>query len=614
MYFNTEIFLNMTYLFIKTHYKRFFLLLILMNITLMASARLGGSGGDGFSDSGGGDGGDLEAIIFIIEIILYIFLLPFPYNVIFFGLLILLVFYAARKRKQSSVLNAIQKNENGVQKESVIDRQLNQFIAFDKTSFLSKVEFAFKELQNAWCKKNISPVRRYISDGVYQRLNVQIMMMNELTQTNYIDHLNILEVKLANAYTESGYDILDVKISATIKDRFVSEKFSTLNQSFNETFSEFWTFIRKHDAKGGDLYFSQQCPSCKENLPADLGEVSVCPACGTFSNLGEYDWILSEITLASDYAMATAQSGIKNKLISRLSKLGDQTSVPQVIEDKASNAFLQIRIAEAMQDEKRVRRFCDDEFYSKLNFSSAEKFVFNRLYLSSVSMVNFYINEDFYYSVVQLNSHEQRVKVSGNKIESNTGLMAYENYLILKRSKNNEFGKGSVFSHRCSNCSGTIEDSLDLECSYCGSILNNPEKDWIVTDLLTKSEYNSRKYAYGEAIIPKRKEEKLEGHGLTARDYAINNIVVLLACDGDLNDQEKEYAKQTAGSMGYNKKKIAALWENNQVSHMAIMVPEDPKMKRKTLQLMHKAAAADGQVSEREQEFLNEIEKRFAEN
>lgn len=563
---------------------------ICVHFSFLAIARLGGAGGDGFS---GGDGdSDFEAILLILEIIFYLFLLPFPYNVISIISFLILIFWGARKKRQSTVLNQVFKIEEDAKSDTVINSELAHFHRFNRDEFIPKVEHAFKSLQSAWSQKNIASVRRFISDGVYQRLNVQITMMNQLDQTNFIDALTILQTKIVNAYREGDYDVIEVKISASIKDRFVSKKYPSLNQNFEESFSEFWTFIRKKDAQSKDLYFDQKCPSCLDVLPDDLGEVSVCPSCGTFSNLGDYDWILSEITLASDYGISSAFEGIKNRLADKILALGDRTTIPQIIEDKASNAFLQLKAAEAFRDEKRVRRFCDSSYFDRIDYSGKAPFVFNRLYLSSVSMVNLFIDEEFYTAIIYVHSHEQKVEILNDKLQQGIGIVAHENYLVLKRNKTADANKGSVYSHRCTACGGSVEDSLDLECSFCGQILNDTKRDWIVFDLLTKSEYQSNRSNYGEPMLSKRKEDKMESHGLTARDYAINNIIVLLACDGKLNDQEKNYLKNVAGSMGYNQKKIAALWETNQLSHMAIMIPEDKAMQMKSLKLMEKAAAA----------------------
>ena len=60
---------------------------------------------------------------------------------------------------------------------------------FVKEDFLKKVSIAFTEIQNAWSNKDLKNVRRYISDSVYQRFNVQFQMMNKLEQIDKINNL-----------------------------------------------------------------------------------------------------------------------------------------------------------------------------------------------------------------------------------------------------------------------------------------------------------------------------------------------------------------------------------------------------------------------------------------
>lgn len=593
---------------IVTDKKNLFALLMLF-ATVSAFARLGGSGGDGFSDSDSGDDGGM--LVFIIELIYYLIFLPFPWNILSIGTVIFIGYLMARGKRQQSVLNKVSKLDDIQVSQSKITSQTQRFSNFNPQEFQQKVGFAFTEMQQAWSKKEIGKIRRFISDGVYQRLNAQIMMMDALSQSNIIEGLNIIETKIVNAYTENDYELIEMKIAAHVRDKFVSEKFPRLNQSFSETFVEYWTFIRKQSASGADLYFSNKCPSCHHELPQDLGEVAVCPACGTFCNLGDYDWVLSEITLAVDYALSGQHQQNKQKITERLGAWGDLATVPQMIEDKASNAFLQIRIAAAMNDAKRVRRFSDDHFFNQFERTGGEGFLFNRLYLSSVSLVNLFEQDEFYFAVCQIMSHEQTAVIQNNKLKMQSGMMNTEYYLVLKREIEGAVNQQSVFSHKCVNCGGSVEDSLDLECPFCGQLLNNAKLDWLVYDLLSAESYRNIRARFGESLLSERQERSMETQRMRPRDYSINNLIVILACDGDLSDKEKQSLRQIARSFGYNVKRIEALWENNQVSRMAIMIPQDEKMREKSWRQIKSALDKNAWLGVKEAGFLDEVKKAY---
>ena len=71
----------------------------------------------------------------------------------------------------------------------------NQFLQenpdFNLNEFFAKVKTAFISIQTAWAEKNLSNVRRFISDGVYQRFNTQFKMMTLLKQNDIISNVTI---------------------------------------------------------------------------------------------------------------------------------------------------------------------------------------------------------------------------------------------------------------------------------------------------------------------------------------------------------------------------------------------------------------------------------------
>ncbi|HWU44980.1 MAG TPA: TIM44-like domain-containing protein, partial [Bdellovibrio sp.] len=166
-----------------------------------------------------------------------------------------------------------------------------------------KVATAFMLIQQAWSQKRLDMMRRFITDGVYQRFNAQMTMMKILTQTNTISNVHIQRMNIAKSYQEGGYDCIDLRIQAVATDQFVCEKYSNLRSpGGTESFVEYWSFIRRHDHKKGfDIYHSETCPQCSAPLSGKLMENARCPYCSTYLNSGEYDWVLSEITQSDQY-------------------------------------------------------------------------------------------------------------------------------------------------------------------------------------------------------------------------------------------------------------------------------------------------------------------------
>jgi hypothetical protein len=82
-------------------------------------------------------------------------------------------------------------------------------------------------------------------------------------------------------------------------------------------------------------------------LPADGGETAKCPYCSTITYLGDYDWILAEITQPDDYYNSNAKYEKQGKFSKKIRAQMDekQDFSLQLLEDKASNGYMQIMTA-----------------------------------------------------------------------------------------------------------------------------------------------------------------------------------------------------------------------------------------------------------------------------
>ncbi|HYG52351.1 MAG TPA: TIM44-like domain-containing protein [Flavobacteriales bacterium] len=574
-------------------------------ISLQCIARSGGGGGD-FS---GGDS-DAGAILEIASWILY--LIPFPYNFIVLGVFLLLCALGARKYKQSSSLNTIQKVNSGFTTPTQLAAKMALLGNFNEPGFIEKSKQAFTEVQRAWEKKNLGPVRKYISDGVYQRFNTQILMMNQLGQTNTISHLKLLETKIALIEIEDPYEIIHVQYKAEITDSFVSEKYAGINQKYNEEFIEFWTYIRKKTGNK-DLYQNNNCPNCGDALP-EMGEVSKCPSCQTYTNTGEFDWILCEITQPEEFIDFVNNMSQKNYLSNRLreykaEKLNTNT---QFLEDKASNAYLQIRVAHALKDMSRICRFSTKEFFGSVQNMDHEPYLFNRIFLRDVSMINILENDTHYFAAFAIQCKEQKVIIRRGELHKmDQALTAVTNILVMTLAKNNETGKHSVLAHNCSQCGGPVGDTVNLNCQYCGNQLNDEKKDWVVCGLMSREEYAGYKTQFTTRMVSDKKEEEFIEIDMHARDFAINNMMVIMMADGSFGNEEREYAVKVAKKLGFNSKKISALWEHTSANKLGIIMPDDKKSRQKVFKYMKKAAKIDGIISQPEQNILDDVKAKY---
>jgi predicted lipid-binding transport protein (Tim44 family) len=354
---------------------------------------------------------------------------------------------------------------------------------FDQDKFKEKVKTAFMAIQQAWMDQNLKKVRKWISDGVYQRFSIQFEMMKKLGQTNQLSNIKINDLQFVKSYTESNFSIITVGINFTMDDKFVSEKMPKLNESYKgDQAVEYWTFVKKSGAVTKDLYHSSSCPNCGNALNEDGGEVSKCPSCGTVTYLGDYDWVLSEITQADDYA---ADSYYNPADASVAPVRAEEEFCMQNMEDKASNAFVHYLFASAWNKSTYFNRFATDEVIAAIDAEKDEPYVFNRIYVNRVSFAAYSPAPQMHMLHFTIVYSGQKVKLEGDKVKLiDNDITTRMANLTLSR-KAGAVSKSKLWSHECAGCGAPYTDSTSVKCDFCGSKINSPDNDWIVTGLVT---------------------------------------------------------------------------------------------------------------------------------
>lgn len=579
-------------------------------------ARAGGAGG---GDSGGSsNGGGGEGLGYLIYIIIRLLIdLPFPFNIASVTLVVGGFYYFSRKTRnvvrQQTIYNQLPTGES-VKKANGYDRFIANNPDFNEDNFKNNVRDAFMKIQQAWQDQDISPVRKFISDGVYQRFNTQFKMMRMLKQTNRLSDIDIKNIYIDRVETDGLYDIVHTAIHAGITDHFVSEIDHSLDSGGREEFVEYWSFIKKRGKPRVDIYSTDNCPNCGAPLPKDMGEMSRCDACGTQTNSGEYDWVLSEITQADDYVSRhpkLAKSGDLNEKVRELISENEDFSI-QLVEDKASNGYLQILTAVAENDPSIMRRFVNDDVFELVRRRMTDgKIAFNRIFLNDVYLVGVHESDGKNHLSIAIKSSYQRVAIKeGKAAKLDLAMVSNIEVVIMSRDRGASASKGSIYAHSCASCGAPVENSLELKCGYCSTALNSTSNEWIITGLMDVSEFEefrkNNSAAFGHSVSTSLIDKLYD-----ARDFALNNVMVMIAVDGAIDEKERLFAETIAKKWGYNTEMIEPFFTMAENGNLVIRMPENPKQRGKILKLMEKAALADENISAQEAALLESIRAQY---
>jgi predicted lipid-binding transport protein (Tim44 family) len=574
-------------------------------------ARAGGGGSYG----GGGGSGDSDGGGILYLVIMLLSYLPFPFNIIAVVIVLVVFFYFGRKKKikmnQKSIFNNIPTGTNTNNSKTTQQKDIPLKYS-NSQDIKSKIEYAFIQIQKGWQNQDLSKVRKFISDGVYQRFTTQFNIMNVLEQKNVIYDIKIHNISIVNQHEENEYAIVDAAIHATIVDQYQSTKYPQFNQGGSDTFVEYWSFIRKKDvAATNNLYSSHNCPKCGNTLPEDAGEVAKCDSCGTLTNSGEYDWVLAEITQTVDYNANGFKKGeaVAKKLLDVYKK--DPTFSIQMMEDKASNGFLQILTARTKGKAELARRFVSDTYYTKLENevkADSEK-AYVRLYLNHVDLVNGYTKENLDHLVFNIKYTKQQLKrTNGNYQLIDQAPFTLNKVMVMVRASNAAPAKGQLYAHSCPNCAGPITDTIDTKCSYCGEALNSPNFEWIIDNVYDSQEYKQLKSQLNVPMVTNANPEDTEKL-FKIRDYAFNNILIIMAADGVFSEDEKQHVNQLAKQFKYNEAQVSGWAMLAQQKKLSLIWPYEPEDKQKVYAMMEKAAMADNEIQPAEKALLDQAKQ-----
>ena len=177
---------------------------------------------------------------------------------------------------------------------------LAQNPGFVWNDFEHKVRYTFLVLQAAWSVRNWEKARPYETDALFNMHRYWINMYERQHLTNRLEGITIGQIVAAKFDLDSYYDIITVRIYASMRDYTVNGagRLVSGDPRTPREFSEYWTFIRRHDGKASpattpNARADGTCPSC--GAPLEVNMAGECKYCQSIITRGDFDWVLSSI-------------------------------------------------------------------------------------------------------------------------------------------------------------------------------------------------------------------------------------------------------------------------------------------------------------------------------
>ena len=534
--------------FIKSSLIVLILMFILVSICDIAFARAGGgggysSGGGGSSGSGGGGGNALGALLRVLFEAIWKYLMylceehpaiGYPLTALFVlfiaSMAIIGIYYEFKekygskssednidpfagvdfnkssgisggsKNRGSSVGNSVQNFVSSYQEDNSALKQIkSKDPDFSEKGFCARAKKAFRLIQNAWSNRDISKAEAFLADGTYEQFLIQLDFMKQEHILDVMENLEIKNTYILGFESDGNIDSIFLSITAEGKNYKVNDQTKKYIEGDKkvEEFTEVWTFIRRTGAKtlGKPGLIEGYCPNC--GTPITIGRHTNCTSCGCLLRSGEHDWILSNITQTCEWVRNN------NKLIPGVKKyMGfDAGFNVQHIEDRTAMMFWRKISADRQGDIASLRKVAVDKYCDtiKQSYSSSNGYDYlDNCAIGSIRLLAVDADrnpkEDYIYVEILWNGLPKSSKDKNPSFASKL-----KNLFVSKKNKNSVFvlkrkrgvmtdTKTGLCAAPCPNCGAMESNSSNNECEYCGAVMNDGNRDWVLEDIVDGSD------------------------------------------------------------------------------------------------------------------------------
>jgi predicted lipid-binding transport protein (Tim44 family) len=176
--------------------------------------------------------------------------------------------------------------------EAIKAKDLN----FDERAFLDRAQTSFFKVQQAWTARNQDLARDCMSDALYERHKMQTDQLIANHQVDVLENIVIGNAHITHVAPGHAFDSITVAFTASMTDYTIDEQTRNVvgGNQYQQTFTEYWTFIRRGDAKStaGQTTLSSTCSSCGAPLHLTNGK---CDYCGSYARTSSSDWVVDTI-------------------------------------------------------------------------------------------------------------------------------------------------------------------------------------------------------------------------------------------------------------------------------------------------------------------------------
>ena len=183
---------------------------------------------------------------------------------------------------------------------------------FSANDFISFVKRMYIDIQTAWCKRDMVPVRAFLHDNLYDATVRQVQSKIDQGVVYHYESMVVNTTYLSSYTKDEQFEYLGLYVNARMIDWQEDEKTGKVLRGDKTTRWDLrykMKYVRSLGVKTKEETSettSHNCPNC--GAPLEIASSGKCTYCGTVITTGQYSWVLSDFgTIRND----TIDEGVK---------------------------------------------------------------------------------------------------------------------------------------------------------------------------------------------------------------------------------------------------------------------------------------------------------------
>jgi ribosomal protein L37AE/L43A len=270
------------------------------------------------NDRGGNGGGGGLDFLDIASLLGLIGWLGIPGGIVV--IIIIIVLVMARKKVGSALSGGVRPSSTQGLHITLPDRtaQIENIIKqsdpnFSTNDFISFAKNVYLDIQTAWCKRDLVPVRPVLHDNLYNTTARQIQAKIDQGVIFHYESIAINTAYLTSYIKDTQFEYVTIYLNARMIDWEEDEKTGKVLRGDKTTRWDLrytMKFMRSAGVTTKEEVAKAQghnCPNC--GAPMEISSSGNCVYCNSVVTTGQYSWVLSDFgTIRND----TRDEGIRN--------------------------------------------------------------------------------------------------------------------------------------------------------------------------------------------------------------------------------------------------------------------------------------------------------------